>query len=336
MKYVSQGRIILKNRDNFEFENEGVFNPACIKKDGITHIFYRATQKGNFSSIGYCQLKDNKIINQDNKPIIFPEYRYESHGIEDPRITYIDNKYYLFYTAYDGINAVVAYATSTDLKTFNKKGLVTPQASYDKAEDIFRDSGVSKKYTFFERIFKKNHNNIYLWEKDAVLFPKKINGKYALLHRILPGIQILYFDDFDQITQAFWQDYLKNLNDYVVLDPRYPFENSHIGAGCVPIETSKGWILIYHTVENTKTGKIYHASAALLDKNNPQKVIGRLDHPLFSPESDWEKDGVVNNVVFPTSAIVEDDLIYIYYGAADNKIGLRTVDLSQLLKELSS
>lgn len=334
---TSQGSIVLESRPGIEFENEGVLNPTCIEKDGLIHMLYRAVQKGNFSTLGYCQIKDNQVINRSITPLLFPEYQYESHGIEDPRITYLDGKYYLFYTAYDGRDALVAYATSNDLKTFSKKGLITPQITYDEAEDIFRNSGLIEKYTFFEKTFKITRgSNVYLWEKDAMLFPKKINGHYALLHRILPGIQICYFDDFAQLTQNFWRQYLKKLNDFIVLDPKYNFENSYIGAGCIPIETPLGWLLIYHSAQETlKKGQVYHTCAALLDKNDPQKVIGRLPYPLFSPEADWEKQGIVDNVVFPTGTIIKNDLLSIYYGAADTRIGIRTINLSQLLKELS-
>lgn len=335
---IGHGSIVLESRPGIEFENEGVFNPACIEKDGIIHLFYRAVHQGNFSTLGYCQIKNNQIIYRPETPFLFPEYQYESHGIEDPRITCLDGKYYLLYTAYDGQNALVAYATSNDLNTFTKQGLITPQISYDEAEDIFRNTGIVNKYTFYEKVFRQSRGyNVHLWEKDTILFPKKINGHYAILHRILPGIQICYFDDFDQLTQDFWRRYLRNLNDYIVLDPRYLFENSYIGGGCVPIDTPQGWLLIYHSAqEDLKEGQIYHACAALLDKNNPQKVIGRLDHPLFSPEIEWEKQGFVNNVVFPTSAVVNDDILSIYYGAADTKIALRKFSLSKLLKELLS
>jgi len=333
---VTNGEIILESRQGFDFENGGVLNPACVVKDGIIHLFYRAVRKGNFSTIGYCQIKDDKVIFRSDKPILVPEYNYEDHGLEDPRITFLDGKYYMFYTAFDGLNAVVAYAVSNDLKNWEKKGLITPQITYDEAEDIFRNSGVGEKYIYYEKVFRKDKGDrIYLWEKDAMLFPKKINGKYALLHRVLPGIQIAYFDNFDQLNQTFWKNYLKNLGNYLVLDPKYLFQNSYIGAGCVPIETDSGWLLIHHSVEtDINKGQVYHASAALLDLDDPTKIIGLLPYPLFSPEIEWEKNGVVNNVVFPTGAVVKDGQLLVFYGAADKAIGLRKINLSELLKEL--
>lgn len=335
MVHISKGEILLESRPSMEFENEGVLNPTCIEKDGVIHMFYRAVEKGNYSTIGYCQIKDNQVIYRSDKPILEPEYRYESHGIEDPRITFLDGRYYMLYTAYDGQNAVVAYATSNDLKKWDKEGLISPQMTYDEAEDIFRNSGVSDKYIFFEKLIRyERSDKVHLWEKDAMLFPKKINGKYALIHRVMPGIQICYFDEFEQLTQDFWRNYLKDLDSYLIFDPEYKFESGYIGGGAVPIKTEKGWLLIYHSVMMNMGKKTYHASAALLDLKNPQKIIGRLTYPLFSPEEKWEIEGVVNNVVFPTGTSVKGDELSIYYGAADKTIGVRKVCLSKLLEEL--
>lgn len=333
---VSKGKIVLESRKDFEFEDEGVLNPACVDKNGTTHMFYRAVRKGNFSTIGYCQIKNGKIIYRSDKPVLAPEYRYESHGLEDPRVTFLDGRYYMLYTAYDGKNAVVAYAVSSDLVNWEKKGLISPQISYDEAEDIFRNSGVGEKYICFEKIFRRDRSDsVHLWEKDAMLFPKKIKGKYALIHRVLPGIQVCYFDNFEQLNQGFWRNYLKDLNSFLILNPEYAHENAYIGGGCVPIETERGWVLIYHSVEtDIKKGQVYHASVALLDKEDPTKIIKSLPYPLFSPENEWEKDGVVNNVVFPTGTSLDGDELSIFYGAADSRIGVRKVSLSELLKEL--
>jgi len=326
---------IILEKTNLEFENKGVLNPACIQTDGITHMFYRASNHNEVSSIGYCQLKNNKVVKRLKEPVLFPEYDYEKKGIEDPRITLLDGIYYLFYTAYDGKNALIAYATSKNLVHFVKQGFISPKISYDEAEDIFRGPKVGERYTIFEKLYKeKKGKDILLFEKDASLFPKKFNNKFALLHRILPGIQIIYFNSFSELTKDRWRDYFKNLGDFIVLDPLFWFENRNIGGGCPPIETKDGWLIIYHAVENTHFGNIYHASAALLDLKNPLKVLGRLKEPLFSPKASWEKSGVINNVVFPTGAVVRDKRLYIYYGAADKLIAAKSIDLTELLIEL--
>jgi beta-1,2-mannobiose phosphorylase / 1,2-beta-oligomannan phosphorylase len=333
---VSKGKIILKSRLGIKFENEGVLNPACVDVNGVTHMFYRAARRGKFSTIGYCQIKNDRVIFQTDKPILVPEYRYEKGGLEDPRVTFLDGRYYMFYTAYDGNNATIAYAVSNDLKKWIKKGLISPQITYDEAEDIFKLSKVGEKYTYYEKVFKRNRGNkMILWEKDAMLFPKKINGKYALIHRILPGIQICYFKDFDELTINFWKKYLRSLKKFLILDPKHPHETSYIGGGCVPIETKYGWLVIYHSVEtDIDKGQVYHASAALLDINKPTKVINSLNYPLFSPTEEWEKKGVMSNVVFPSATSLKGDILSIFYGAADDVIGVRKLSLSSLLKEL--
>lgn len=319
------------------FENKAVFNPACIEVDGITHMFYRAVSQQDVSTIGYCQIKNNQVINRLPRPILAPEFDWEKKGIEDPRITFLDGTYYLFYTAYDGTNAMIAYATSKNLINFNKRGLISSRITYDKAEDIFRHSKVRERYLLFEILYKeKKGKNVLLFEKDAALFPQKFKGKYALIHRILPGIQIIYFKKFSQLTDSFWRKYLAVLGEHVIIDPLYWYESRNVGGGCPPIKTKAGWLMIYHAVEDTPLGKIYHAAAALLDLENPLKVIGKLKEPLFSPKTSWEKSGVVDNVVFPTGAIIKHNRLFIYYGAADSCIGAKSVELDELLTVLKN
>jgi len=333
LKIQDEG-IILEKTD-LAFENKAVLNPACIQAGDTTHMFYRAVDRNDISSIGYCQLVDNKVIKRLKKPVLFPETEYEKMGVEDPRITYLDGTYYLFYTAYDGKDALIAYATSSDLIHFTKQGLISPRISYDEAEDIFRGSGIRERYTMFEMFYKeRGGKDILLFEKDASLFPQKINNKFALLHRILPGIQVIYFDKFSELTNNRWRDYFKNLGDFIVIDPLFWFESRNVGGGAPPIETEDGWLIIYHAVEDTPLGKIYHAAAALLDRKNPLKVLGRLSEPLFSAEEPWEKIGIVGNVVFPTGAVVRDERLYIYYGAADKLIAAKSLVLSELLDDI--
>jgi predicted GH43/DUF377 family glycosyl hydrolase len=331
-----QGTVVLESRPGVEFENEGVLNPACIEKDGITHMFYRAVHQGNFSTIGYCQIKNDQVIYRPETPLLIPEYDYESQGLEDPRVTLFEGIYYMLYTAYNGQSALIAYAISSDLITWKKMGIISSQMSYDRAEDIFKKNKLDRRYGLFERWYRfEMGEKVKLWEKDASLFPKRINGQMAMIHRVLPGIQICYFDNFSDLNDKYWEKYLANLDNYIILDPQEKFEAAYVGGGCVPLETDAGWLLIYHGVNIENNQRIYRAGAMLLDKNNPQTIIGRLSYPLFSPEADWEKQGVVNNVVFPTGTIIDQDVLKIYYGAGDKRIGLKTFQLSTLLKEFT-
>src|SRR5580765_3050953 len=134
---------VLLRKTNLDFESEGVLNPAVISDGVHIHVFYRAISKGNYSTIGYCKLKGPLIIEERlDKPLFFREYGYESHGIEDPRITKIDDLYYLSYTAYDGVNALGALAVSKVLTHFNKLGIIVPRISYDTFSQLAETNGM--------------------------------------------------------------------------------------------------------------------------------------------------------------------------------------------------
>jgi len=173
-----------------------------------------------------------------------------------------------------------------------------------------------------------------LWDKNVVFFPRRIDGKLFFLHRIRPGIQIVSVTSLDELTKEFWKAYFPDFHQYIVMDPVYQHESDYIGSGCPPIETEAGWLLIYHGVESTERGLIYSACAALLDLKNPAVELARLPYPLFSPEYLWERRGEVNNVVFPTGTALFGDTLFIYYGAADERIGCASVSLVELTQEL--
>ncbi|MGA3013637.1 MAG: pesticidal protein Cry7Aa [Bacteroidales bacterium] len=330
---------ILLSKTDLEFENEGVLNPAAIREGDDVHIFYRAVRNGNQSSIGYCRLNGPlKIVERWNKPIIVPEFEYESQGVEDPRIVRIDDMYYLSYTAYDGTNALGALAISTDLVHFEKQGIIVPAITYTEFVSLVESSHKVKESYYRDHMFYNRESDpekVLLWDKNVVFFPRRILGKLMFLHRIRPGIQLVSVDNLQELTKEFWKNYFINLQDHIVLEPVYKHEARYAGGGCPPIETEHGWLLIYHGAEETVNGLVYSAcAAALMDIDNPVKVIARLPYPLFSPEYKWELKGEVNNVVFPTGTALFGDTLYIYYGAADKRIACASLSLSALLAEL--
>ncbi|RKS53650.1 putative GH43/DUF377 family glycosyl hydrolase [Gillisia mitskevichiae] len=340
--FVKKHGVILEKTDN-SFENEGVFNPAAIREGNNVHLFYRAVRTGNFSTIGYCKLDGPlKVVERSDIPILSPENSQEFQGLEDPRITKIDDTYYLTYAIYDGINVFGAYAISKDLITFERKGIITPKFNFDEYAKLIRQNinKISDKHLLFYELFESHHlsnvmkADVFVWDKNIVFFPRKINGKYAFLHRLFPTIQIVFFKKQQDLNRDFWIDYITHLSDHIVLRASYQHERSHIGAGCPPIETKDGWLLIYHAAEITANGRIYNAAAALLDLEDPRKVIAQLKKPLICPTEEWEKKGVVNNVVFPTGSALFDDELYIYYGAADSRIAVASMNINTLLTEL--
>lgn len=332
---------IILSPTNREFENNGVLNPGIYQEGNTVHILYRAVQEGNFSTIGYAKIEGPfKIVERLEQPLITRDFDYEKHGVEDPRIVKIEDTYYITYTAYDGINAMGALATSKDLIHFEKHGIITPKINYQEYEKLVLCCGtkLNPKYHHYYRLFSQiglvGDETRLLRDKDVAFFPRKINGKFAMLHRIWPGIQIVYFNHWEDLTKSFWENYLKNLSDYIVIDPKGAFEVSYIGAGGPPIETKNGWLMIYHGVQETHKGVIYHAKAALLQLDKPENEIARLDLPLFSPTKQWEIEGEVNDVVFPTGHALFGDDLYIYYGAADTHIAVAKMNINELILEL--
>jgi predicted GH43/DUF377 family glycosyl hydrolase len=208
--------------------------------------------------------------------------------------------------------------------------------NYKKAGELFREQRLKDRYSMFQAYYEEMAGEyIKIWFKDAIPFPKKIHGNYAMLVRVLPDIQLVCFKKFEELKEiSFWKNYVKNISHFVILENKYWFESRNIGGGAVPIYTKKGWLIIFHTVEELNRARVYHASAALLDKDNPLRVIGRLDEPLFSPNKDWEKQGLVDNVVFPSGTAIFNKFLYIYYGAADTRIAVAKIKLDTLLKEL--
>ena len=338
VKVIKHG-IILDKTDK-SFECEGVLNPGVIKVDNTIHMFYRAVTKDNYSTIGYCTLATPLLLkDRRDTPLLIPQSEYEFQGLEDPRIVQIEGTFYLTYTAYDGVNALGALATSTDLIHWQKHGIIVPKITYEEFKHFTETEGVINEKYFRFNEYQKSHEKqdrkILLWDKNLIFFPRKIDNKFCFLHRIKPDIQIVVaIDKITDLTKEFWEKYFNDFDQHIVLSSKYPHEASYLGSGCPPIETADGWLIIYHGVFDSVKGYIYSACAALFELENPEKEISRLPYPLFSPEKEWELKGEVNNVCFPTGAIVEEDNLYIYYGAADERIAVASMSLKDLLKEL--
>lgn len=336
---------IILEKTEIDFENSSVLNPAVSKVGNTLHMFYQAVHDGEFSCVGYCKLDGSlKVIERSLKPKFFQQESYEYKGIEDPRITKIDDPFYLTYTACDGINCFGAYAISEDLIKFSRKGIITPKFTIDEFAKLIEPNveEIGDEHFLFYNLFMMYRvqdlmkGEIYVWDKNLVFFPKKINGKLALLHRLHPSVQLLCFKNPSELTSEFWKQYIANLQLHIVMRPKLKHENSHIGAGCPPIETEDGWLIRYHSAQYAPKRYIYHSCAALLDLEDPKKVLGRLRKPIFSPTEPWEKAGYVTNIVFPTGTALFDEELYIYYGTADSRVAVASLNINKLLKELKN
>lgn len=331
---------VLLSKTTLGFEKAGVLNPAVIIHNQKIHLFYRAVADKNYSSIGYARFNlKNELEFRSDTPILIPQTNEEINGIEDPRIVKIENTFYLSYTAYDGLNALGSLATSENLETFFRVGVIVPKLSFDEFNHMAgAKMSLNEKYTRYNMHMGMRNTviteKLYLWDKNVVFFPRKIGNKFWFIHRIKPDIQIVSIEEISDLTANFWQNYLLHFQENILLSPIYDHEVSYVGGGCPPIETIHGWLLIYHGVHDSVTGYVYCACAALLDLENPKIVLSRLPYPLFFPTESWEITGEVNNVCFPSGTTVVNETLNIYYGAADEKIALATINLNSLITEL--
>lgn len=303
-----------------DWESVAAFNCAAIYKDGQIHILYRAV--GDYvhyaSSLGYAVFdKDLHLVKRSDKPCFAPDLRLWELSIEDPRLTEVDQELYITYvvTPTPGPPGAVqrrlgipkpmqaytriALAAVKDFNNFNRLGVITPY----KAK-----------------------------ERDTVLFPEKIDGKYAVLHRPSNWIG----PDYGTDRPSIWFAYLDSLDGRMfghklVMIPREKWESDKIGAGSPPIKTERGWLLIYHGVDKDY---VYRAGAALLDLEEPWKVIARTHEPILEPEEEYERAGDVPNVVFPEGAVVINNELLLFYGAADKICCVARVLLKELINYL--
>lgn len=290
------------------WESRAVFNPAAIYEEGVVRIVYRAMSEDNTSTFGYAESKNGLDISLRLKePIYVPREDFEAKktggansGCEDPRITRIGDTLYMCYTAYDSVNPPRVALTSISLADF-----------------------LAKKWNWSKPLLISPPGES---DKDAALFPKKINGKYAFLHRLGSDIWIDYADNLDFQNN-------KWLGGKVLMSPRAArWDSKKIGIASPPIPTKHGWLLLYHGI--SKDGTYYRAKASLLDLKDPSIVLARTTSAIIEPEMDYEKEGEVRNVVFPCGAVILKDKLVVYYGGADKFVGVASIKLDILLKEL--
>lgn len=303
IKFKRMGIVMKPLKD--QFGSFARFNPGIQLKDGVVHMLYRATNSdikdsvNYISYIGYARLDmDTNILYDSNDKVIYPTLPEEVKGCEDPRIVEFEGSYYIFYTAFDGIKARVAIARTDNFEKYEKLGII---------------------------------NNLY-WDKDAFIFPERINGKIAYMHRIDPSIQLDYFESFaDLLSVDAWSDYKGRIKNSTIMKSKFFWENKKIGGSVPPIKTANGWLLLYHAVDDSF---VYRGSVALLNLKNPSRVVSRIPYPILEPEEEYELNGDVNNVVFPEGAYINGGELFVYYGAADKYIALAKIGIDELLDEL--
>jgi len=278
-----------------------VFNPGAVRlPNGETLLLVRVegrsglshlTVARSFDGVTDWRIDSSPTLRPD--PLNFPE---EIWGIEDPRIVWVDEleRYVITYTAFSRGGPCVSMAMTRDFHEFERKGVIMPPE-----------------------------------DKDAALFPRRFNGRWALIHRPVPSAGRAHI-------WISWSPDLKHWADHSILleSRRGGWWDSHkVGLACPPIETSEGWLILYHGVKQTVSGSLYRVGLALLDLENPQKVILRSDEWVLGPTEPYERVGDVGGVVFPCGhTLGEDgDTLHLYYGAADTSVCLATAKISQLI-----
>jgi predicted GH43/DUF377 family glycosyl hydrolase len=323
--------VVLRPDPSNPYEQGGVLNPAAVSHNGLAYLLYRAvaTTPRNYSRIliATCSLGPSGEIQAErlNRVALEPELPYEllaggqggeGGGVEDPRITPLDGTYYMSYTAYGTVGGIaaprIALARSGDLFSWERLGLVTFDAS----------AGDDPRLATYDLSLVPN--------KDAILFPERIGGRYCMMHRPM-------FPPASGLPQSIWiswsEDLLYWVDHELVLAPALPWESLKVGGGTPPIRTPDGWLTYYHGVEGRSDDdpdRRYHAGALLLALENPARVLYHSPRPVLSPEGADETAGVVSNVVFPTGIVPQPDgRLDVYYGMADQAIGLATAHLQQ-------
>ena len=297
-----KGNPILAPKPENPWESVMTYNAAAIYEGGKVHILYRAQgSKIGVSRVGYASSKDGFHIDERlDEPVFGPDSAsdLESAGTEDPRLTRIGDRIYINYTAY-GTNMGMVYPV---------KGVQIGISS------ISLEDFLNKKWNWSKRIYPFPGVD----NKNSFFFPEKVGGKYVLVHRIPPHIWIAYSSDMKEWT-----------NQKILLSPKFKWEYFKIGGGAPPIRTDEGWLLIYHGVDRQMR---YRLGAALLDLEDPGKVIGRYSKPFLQPETEYEISGVVPQVTFTCGAVDINGTLFLYYGGADTVMCVATAKIKDVLK----
>lgn len=340
----SEHNPILRPNSKNLWEAKKLYNPGAIFHDGKFHLFYRAVGSGVDwkSAIGYAVSDDGENFERFDTPLVTRVAEYEKRGIEDSRITKIDDTFYMAYAAYDGITPRLCVATSKDLKEWTKHGPVFSGWMFDKA------GGVRTKFDENGKPFNKPR--LVEWSKSGGIFPEKINGKFWMIF----GEYRMWFATSD--------DGIKWTGDQIpFLAPREGnfFDNIFVEMGPPPIKTEKGWLVLYHGIDDKHCYKI---GFLILDLENPKKIIFRSNLPVFEPTKNYEMSGIVDvlpgglkemqkmseeelkkfltknidkgtmpKVTFCCGATVVNEELRIFYGASDSVICTATANLNDIL-----
>jgi predicted GH43/DUF377 family glycosyl hydrolase len=300
------------------WEAKATFNPTAFLYNGKVHVIYRAISASDMSTLGYGTSKDGFnisdrtfqpiFIHRNNhskdftEPVFYTSGGGGNGGAEDPRITKIDDMLYMTYTAFDGWGSVRIGLTSISLEDF-----------------------IAKRWRWKKPVLISPPGEIH---KNWVIFPEKINGKYAILHNVSPEIMIEYVKDMNSF------DGTKFIHSVHQGDPRWQLREKGIrGVGGAPIKTKYGWLIFFHAMEPDEMHR-YKLWAMLLDLKDPTKILYRSKKPVLEPDAFYENQGIASGIVYSCGAVVKGEDLFVYYGGADMVTCVATANLELFLKEL--
>jgi predicted GH43/DUF377 family glycosyl hydrolase len=285
------------------YQVNSVFNAGATRFGNDTLLLLRVEDRRGISHLTVARSSDGITDWQiDSEPTLLPRPATnpeEIWGIEDPRITHIEEQdlWAVIYTSYSKGGPLVSLTTTKDFKTFDRKGVVIPPE-----------------------------------DKDAAMFPVKFGERWAMLHRPVPASAGVGA----HIWISFSPD-MKHWGDHKILIPARRggwWDANKIGLSPPPLQTEQGWLILYHGVRTTVAGCIYRLGLALLDLEDPTKLLARSDEWVFAPQESYEVVGDVDKVVFPCGWVAEGDSVRLYYGGADKCIALATGRVSEMLEWL--
>jgi len=317
-----QGNPILKPRGD-DWESIEVYNPAAVCIDGKIHLLYRATGEyvKYISRLGHAIFDENlNLVERFDTPCFTPDLELWEMSVEDARLTPLEGHLYMTYVI-----------TPTPCPPYSvRRRLGMPPRPQARTRISLAEATCDSGHMSFQRlgIITPYGSN----QRDTVLFPEKIGGQYAALHRPSAWIG----DGYPTERPGIWFAYLDGLpgrmyEHRLVMKSEQPWESWKVGAGPPPVRTDKGWLLIYHGVDENR---VYRAGAALLDLEKPWKIIARTPEPILEPEEEYEKVGDVPNVVFPEGAVVIGNELLVFYGAADKVCCVASVHLDEFVDHL--
>lgn len=317
---------ILRPHPSHPWENLVVCNPAVIHENGLFTMIYRAAgnDKDHVIHFGLATSTDGiHFERQSEQPLLSPSIDGPDAGcIEDPRIAKLDGHYYITY-AYRAYKPG-QYWLAPDNSAYNPKDPTLPQLFGQN----MTQSGLllSDDLRTFRRLGRITRSDVD--DRDVILFPEKIGGKYVMLHRPMQWTGPEYGTRYPAMWLCYSDDLLTWSDSTLLAKGEFSWENK-IGGSTPPIRTEKGWFVMYHGVDGNG---IYRVGVMMLDLEDPSKVIARTPVPIMEPEADFEKCGLYpHGVVFPTANVVVDGTLYVYYGAADETIGVATANFRELV-----